>query len=74
MKVTPVCLQAPWTVSIDDTGGPFSGWCRVQAHPDADLTIVHPTGFRQEFWGALSQKDALAVAELIAVAPPCATR
>lgn len=59
----------PWAVSIDDTGGNFSGWPSVQAAPERDVSVVHRAGFKQEFWGDLSQRECLANARLIAAAP-----
>lgn len=63
----------PWAVSIDDTGGNFSGWPSVQAAPERDVSVVHRAGFKQEFWGDLSQRECLANARLIAAAPDLLT-
>lgn len=65
MKHTP----GPWHVRLDDTGGPFTGWPSVDAAEELDCTIVHRAGFKQEFWGELSQREAIANARLIAAAP-----
>jgi hypothetical protein len=63
--MTRLAYTFPWRVVIDDTGGEFSGWPSIAAAPDADMAIVHLHGFKQEFWGDLSQRDAIAVAQLI---------
>ena len=59
----------PWHIRIDDTGGPFTGWPSVEAAEDLDCSIIHRAGFKQEFWGELSQREAVANARLIAAAP-----
>ena len=62
----------PWEMIVDDTGGQFSGWPSVVAPEDVDATVVHRAGFKQEFWGDWSQRQALANARLIAEAPAMA--
>jgi hypothetical protein len=59
----------PWRVIIDDTGGSFTGWPSVSASDELDCSIVHRAGFKQEYWGDLSQREAIANAHLIAAAP-----
>jgi len=59
----------PWSVIIDDTGDQFTGWPSVVSSPDLDATIIHRSGFKQEFWGDLSQRESIANARLIAAAP-----
>lgn len=59
----------PWNVLFDDTGGPFTGWPSVEASDELDCSIVHRAGFKQEYWGDLSQREAIANARLIAAAP-----
>ena len=59
----------PWRVILDDTGGPFTGWPSVSASDQLDCSIVHRAGFKQEYWGDLSQREAIANARLIAAAP-----
>jgi len=59
----------PWRVIIDDTGGSFTGWPSVSASDELDCSIVHRAGFKQEYWGDLSQREAIANARLIASAP-----
>ena len=59
----------PWRVILDDTGGPFTGWPSVDASEELDCSIVHRAGFKQEYWGDLSQREAIANARLIAAAP-----
>ena len=59
----------PWRVILDDTGGPFTGWPSVVASEELDCTIIHEYGFKQEFWGELSQRESIANARLIASAP-----
>ena len=59
----------PWIVRLDDTGGQFTGWPSVVATDELDCSIVHRAGFKQEYWGDLSQCEAIANARLIAAAP-----
>lgn len=56
----------PVRVIIDDSGDQFSGWPSVEASEAADLCLIHRAGFKQEFWGDLSQKQAVELANLIA--------
>jgi hypothetical protein len=56
----------------DDTGGQFSGWPSVQAREEDDAAIVHRAGFKQEYWGDWSQRQACANARYIALAHPAA--
>ena len=62
----------PWQVIRDDTGGPFTGWPSVVAPEDVDRSVVHRAGFKQEYWGDWSQREAIANARLIAAAPEMA--
>jgi len=64
-KYTP----GPWRYSFDDTGGPFTPWPSVEGPEDSDVTVVHRAGFKQEFWGDTSLREAQANAHLIAAAP-----
>jgi hypothetical protein len=41
----------------------------VSASDELDCSIVHRAGFKQEYWGDLSQREAIANARLIASAP-----
>jgi hypothetical protein len=41
----------------------------VSASDQLDCSIVHRAGFKQEYWGDLSQREAIANARLIAAAP-----
>jgi hypothetical protein len=59
----------PWTVFCDDTGGEFTGWPSVQAPEYLDTAVVHRAGFRQKYWGDLSQRECIANARLISAAP-----
>lgn len=61
--------KGPWRVIIDDTGGPFSGWPSIEAPEDVDASVIHRAGFKQEYWGDWSQREAVANAHLIAAAP-----
>ena len=63
----------PWRVILDDTGGQFTGWPSVSASDELDCSIVHRAGFKQEYWGDLSQREAIANARLIAAAPELLT-
>ena len=65
----PQHTPGPWRVIIDDTGGSFTGWPSVSASESLDCSIVHRAGFKQEYWGDLSQREAIANARLIAAAP-----
>lgn len=58
----------PVRVIVDDTGGPFSGWPSIVARDDADMTLVHRAGFKQEHWGDLTQAQAVALAHEISEA------
>ena len=58
--------EGPWNVDIDDTGGPFTLWPSVDGPEDADETIIHRAGFKQEFWEANSLRRCKANAEFIA--------
>lgn len=68
-KLTRILTTAPWRVLIDDTGDEFSGYPSIQAPEELDIAIVHRAGFKQEFWGDLSQADAVAAAHLMSAAP-----
>jgi hypothetical protein len=41
----------------------------VGASKSLDCSIVHRAGFKQDYWGDLSQREAIANARLIASAP-----
>ena len=59
----------PLRVIPDDTGDEFDGWPSVVAKEEADLTLIHRAGFKQKFWGDLSMRDAVSLAnELVALA------
>lgn len=60
-KHTPL----PWHVFHDDSGGPFTGWPSIGAAEELDKTIIHRAGFKQEFWGDCSEKEADANAAFI---------
>lgn len=67
MKHTP----GPWKLFIDDTGGQWSGWplC-IDAENDDDKTVVRTGGqWPYEWDAAMSQREAVANARLIAAAP-----
>lgn len=59
----------PWRVIIDDTGDEYTGWPSISAPEDVDASIVHRAGFKQEFWGDLSQRECIANAHLMASSP-----
>lgn len=65
VKHTP----GPWSIVIDDTGGEFTGWPSIVASPEIDCSVIHRAGFKQKFWGDLSQRECIANARLIAAAP-----
>lgn len=54
---------APFRVLLNDSGDEFTGWPSIEARPEADLTLVHRAGFKQQFWGDLSQRQAVELAE-----------
>lgn len=67
----PKHTPRPWRVIIDDTGGPNSGWplC-ISADDDEDKTVVRQGGqWPYEWDAAMSQREAVANAHLIATAP-----
>lgn len=55
----------PVQVVIDDSGGEFTGWPSICGCDSSDITLIHRAGFKQEFWGELTQKQAVALANLI---------
>ena len=59
-KLTPV------RVVIDDTGDEFTGWPSIVANDEADITLIHRAGFKQSYWGDLTQKEAVQVANQLA--------
>jgi hypothetical protein len=63
-KATP----GPWQNIIDDTGGEFTGWPSIEAPPSLDAAIIHRAGFKQEYWGDWSMREANANATFIAAA------
>lgn len=58
-------LYYPFEVVVDDSGGEFTGWPSICGHKDSDFCLIHRAGFKQEYWGDLSQKQAVQVAETI---------
>ena len=61
----------PWRLFIDDTGGQWSGWplC-IDSANDEEKTVVRTGGqWPYEWDSAMSQREALANARLIAAAP-----
>lgn len=65
----------PWRVFICDDGGEWSGWplsiCSVD---DEDKSIVRPGGsYPYEWDAAMSQREAVANARLIAASPDMLT-
>lgn len=61
--------EAPWRVILDDTGGEYTGWPSIVGSEEVDAAIVHRAGFKQEFWGDLSQRECIANAHLMASSP-----
>ncbi len=61
----------PWKVFICDDGGKWSGWpLAITAVNDEDKNIARPGGFYPYTWdAAMSQREAVANARLIAAAP-----
>lgn len=61
----------PWELVIDDTGGPQSGWPLViVAADDDDKSVVRTGGqWPYEWDAAMSQREAVANARLIAASP-----
>ena len=55
-----------WEAIIDDTGDEFTGWPSVISE-EADAAIVHRAGFKQEYWGDWSMRQAN---QLAAISPP----
>lgn len=62
--------KGPYKMRIDDTGGSFTGWPSIELLPEADKTLIHRAGFKQEYWGDWSQKDAINNAAYIAACDP----
>lgn len=58
-------MAKDWTVVIDDTGGPFSGWPSVSSEEE-DRCILHTKGFIQEYWNGPSQHEAKLIAQVVA--------
>ena len=71
MSETPKFTPGPWTVVIDDTGGQWTGWpISIAAANEEDKSIVRPGGqWPYEWDAAMSQREAIANAHLIAAAP-----
>ena len=71
MSETPKFTPGPWTVFIDDTGGQWTGWpISIAAANEEDKSIVRPGGqWPYEWDAAMSQREAIANAHLIAAAP-----
>lgn len=67
----PKWTPGPWTVFIDDTGGEHTGWpLSIEAAPELDRYVVRQGGFwPYSFDAAISQREAVANAHLIAAAP-----
>lgn len=61
----------PWKVFIDDSGDEWTGWpLSIYAENDEDKSIVRPGGQWPYKWdAAMSQREAVANAHLIAAAP-----
>lgn len=61
----------PWTVFVDDTGGPNSGWpLSIDAAGDPEKMVVRTGGqWPYEWDAAMSQREAVANAYLISAAP-----
>lgn len=66
-KFTP----GPWRAFICDDGGQWSGWpLSISSVDDPDKSIVRPGGSYPYRWdAAMSQREAVANAHLIAAAP-----
>lgn len=61
-------VLCPVRVSIDDSGDEFTGWPSIEGNEGSDMTLIHRAGFKQEFFGDLSQKQAVALAhELVRI-------
>lgn len=58
--------HVPVRVIIDDCGDQFSGWPSIVSRDEADTTLIHRAGFKQEYWGDLSQRQAVELANEIA--------
>lgn len=58
-------VPRPWRVMVDDSGGAFSGWPSIVSTEEADITVIHRAGFKQQHWGELSREEAIAVCQLI---------
>lgn len=56
----------PVRVCIDDSGGEFTGWPSLEGKEGSDTTLIHRAGFKQEFFGDLSQRQAVELAHEIA--------
>lgn len=56
----------PVRVILGDCGDLYDGWPSLCSSEEADVTLIHPDGFKQEYWGDLSRKDAVALANFIA--------
>lgn len=71
MSTEPKFTKGPWTVFIDDTGGRWTGWpISIGAAHDEDKSVVRPGGqYPYEWDAAMSQREAVANAHLIAAAP-----
>lgn len=57
-------MAKDWSVVIDDTGGPYTGWPSVSSESE-DKTILHRAGFIQEFWHGPSLKEALEISRIV---------
>ena len=58
-----------WKAIADDTGGEFTGWPSIVSE-EADAAIVHRAGFKQEYWGDWSMRQADQLANYIAASQP----
>lgn len=55
----------PARVVINDSGDETSGWPSICGSEDSDVCLIHESGFTQEYWGDLTQKQAVALANFI---------
>ncbi len=58
-------MARDWRIVIDDTGGPESGWPNVWSDSE-DRSVLHQSGFHQEFWDGPTRQEALLIAQLVA--------
>lgn len=60
-------MAKDWRVVIDDSGGPFSGWPLGVCSESEDRSVLHQAGFIQEFWNGPSKKEAIEIANIVAL-------